>query len=29
MKKFRLGMIMAVFAFIAMLPLQVSAAETK
>ena len=29
MKKFRLGMIMAVFAFIAMLPLRVSAEETK
>ena len=29
MKKYRLGMIMAVFAFIAMLPLRVSAEETK
>ena len=29
MKKFRLGMIMAVFAFIAMLPLQTFAAETE
>lgn len=29
MKKYRLGMIMAVFAFIAMLPLRATAAETK